>query len=134
MRKNLPVIAVVGKPNSGKSTLINRICSQVEAIVHKEPMITRDRKYYSTDWDGYEFYIMDTPGIDMKSEERLSKEIFNQTSKAIEEADIVVFLTDIKSSLYVLDEEIADLLRKVKTCHICKGPNGMIRKQRLLLY
>lgn len=121
MRKNLPVIAVVGKPNSGKSTLINRICSQVEAIVHKEPMITRDRKYYSTDWDGYEFYIMDTPGIDMKSEERLSKEIFNQTSKAIEEADIVVFLTDIKSSLSVLDEEIADLLRKVKKPVIFAG-------------
>ena len=112
MRKKLPVIAVVGKPNAGKSTLINRICNQVEAIVHREPMITRDRKYYRTDWDGHNFYIMDTPGIDLKSEQRLSKEVFEQTKKAIDESDIIVFLVDIKSAVSPLDEEIADLLRK----------------------
>ncbi|NTV79285.1 MAG: ribosome biogenesis GTPase Der, partial [Clostridiales bacterium] len=56
MKKNLPKIAIIGKPNVGKSTLINRICENQEAIVHREPMITRDRKYYMSDWDGFQFY------------------------------------------------------------------------------
>jgi GTP-binding protein len=99
MKKNIPKIAMVGKPNVGKSTLINRICSSTEAIVHKQPMITRDRKYYNSDWNGVEFYILDTGGIDLKSGERLSSQIFLQTKKAIEESDLIIFLVDLKEPL-----------------------------------
>ena len=110
--KKLPKIAVVGKPNAGKSSLINRLCSNVEAIVHEEPMITRDRKYYKTEWDGIYFNVLDTGGIDLSSEAKLSKQIYLQSKAAIEESDIIVFVVDIKSPLSPLDEEIADILRK----------------------
>ncbi len=112
MKRNLPVIAVIGRPNVGKSTLINRICVNQEAIVHSEPMITRDRKYNRTDWDGVEFFILDTGGIDMFSEEKLAPEISKQSKKAIEEADIVIFVVDIRDPISPLDEDIADMLRK----------------------
>jgi GTPase len=112
MKRNLPVIAVIGRPNVGKSTLINRICVNQEAIVHSEPMITRDRKYNRTDWDGVDFFILDTGGIDMFSEEKLAPEISKQSKKAIEEADIVIFVVDIRVPISPLDEDIADMLRK----------------------
>jgi len=121
MKKNVPKIAVVGKPNVGKSTLINRICSSTEAIVHKQPMITRDRKYYNSDWNGIEFYILDTGGIDLKSGERLSSQIFLQTKKAIEESDLIIFLVDLKEPLSPLDEEIANILRKIEKPIIFTG-------------
>ncbi len=110
--KKLPKIAVVGKPNAGKSSLINRLCSNVEAIVHEEPMITRDRKYYKTDWDGIYFNVLDTGGIDLSNEAKLSKQIYLQSKAAIEESDIIIFLVDIKSPLSPPDEEIANILRK----------------------
>ena len=121
MKKNVPKIAVVGKPNVGKSTLINRICSSTEAIVHKQPMITRDRKYYNSDWNGIEFYILDTGGIDLKSGERLSSQIFLQTKKVIEESDLIIFLVDLKEPLSPLDEEIANILRKIEKPIIFTG-------------
>jgi len=121
MKKNIPKIAIIGKPNVGKSTLINRICSSTEAIVHSEPMITRDRKYYASEWDGYEFYLMDTGGIDLKSEEKLSHQIFRQTTKAIEESDGIIFLVDLKFPISPLDEEIAVILRKTNKKIILVG-------------
>ena len=66
MKTNIPKVAIIGRPNAGKSMLVNRICNRSEAIVYKEPMITRDRKYYKTDWEGRDFYILDTGGIDIK--------------------------------------------------------------------
>ncbi|MBM3700608.1 MAG: GTP-binding protein [Actinobacteria bacterium] len=130
--KKLPVIAVIGKPNAGKSSLINRLCSNVEAIVHEEPMITRDRKYYKTDWDGIYFNILDTGGIDLSSEAKLSKQIYLQSKAAIEESDIIVFVVDIKSPLSPLDEEIADILRKSAKPLIFAGNNGTIHKESIL--
>ena len=111
-KKNIPKVAVVGKPNAGKSTLINRICGHRDAIVHKEPMITRDRKYYKTDWAGQNFYLLDTGGVDLRSEQRLASQIYKQTTSAIEESEAIIFVVDIKSPISPLDEEIADLLRK----------------------
>ncbi|MCX6347365.1 MAG: ribosome biogenesis GTPase Der [Actinobacteria bacterium] len=102
MKNNLTVVSVVGKPNIGKSTLINRICMGKEAIVHEEPMITRDRKYYKVDWNGKNFYILDTGGIDFKPDDRLSLQILLQSKKAIAESEPI-------SSA---DEEIAAMLRK----------------------
>ena len=112
MSGNIPKVAIVGKPNVGKSTLINRICRKSEAIVHKEPMITRDRKYYKTDWNGIIFYLLDTGGIDLKSKLRMNMQIFLQTKKAIDESDIIIFMVDLKQPVSPLDEEIAALLRK----------------------
>jgi len=112
MKENIPRVAIVGRPNVGKSTLINRICHKNEAIVHKEPMITRDRKYYKTDWNGKIFYLLDTGGMDLKSKHRMDIQVFLQTKKAIDESDIIIFMVDIKEPLSPLDEEIAAILRK----------------------
>ncbi|MGM0365466.1 MAG: ribosome biogenesis GTPase Der [Actinomycetota bacterium] len=112
MNENIPTVAIIGKPNVGKSTLINRICGTRDAIIHHQPMITRDRKYYSADWNGINFYIMDTGGIDLKSKQKLSLQIFMQAKKAIEEASIILFVVDITQPVSALDEEIADILRK----------------------
>ena len=112
MNENIPKVAIVGRPNVGKSTLINRICRKSEAIVHKEPMITRDRKYYKTDWNGKIFYLLDTGGIDLKSKHRMDMQVFLQTKKAIDESDIIIFIVDLKQPVSPLDEEIAALLRK----------------------
>lgn len=112
MKENIPKVAIVGRPNVGKSTLINRICQKNEAIVHKEPMITRDRKYYKSDWNGKIFYLLDTGGVDLKSKHRMDIQVFLQTKKAIDESDIIIFMVDLKESLSPLDEEIAVILRK----------------------
>lgn len=121
MKEKIPKVAIIGRPNVGKSTLINRICRKREAIVHKEPMITRDRKYYTTEWNGRYFYILDTGGIDLKSRQRLSLQIFLQTKKAIDEADIIIFLVDLREPLSPLDEEIVDILRKTNKKVILVG-------------
>jgi GTPase len=112
--KNLPKVVIVGRPNIGKSTLINRICSSREAIVHQQPMITRDRKYYLSDWNGKDFYLLDTGGIDLKSTKRLSLQIFIQAKKAIDEADVIIFMVDISEPMSVMDREISQILRKSK--------------------
>ena len=110
--KNLPKVAIIGRPNIGKSTLINRICKTREAIVHQQPMITRDRKYYLSDWNNKDFYLLDTGGIDLKSTKKLSLEIFIQAKKAIDEADVIIFMVDISEPVSVMDGEIAQILRK----------------------
>ena len=110
--ENLPKVAIIGRPNIGKSTLINRICKTREAIVHQQPMITRDRKYYLSDWNNKDFYLLDTGGIDLKSTKKLSLEIFIQAKKAIDEADVIIFMVDISEPVSVMDGEIAQILRK----------------------
>jgi len=112
MKNNLTVVSVVGKPNIGKSTLINRICMGKEAIVHEEPMITRDRKYYKVDWNGKNFYILDTGGIDFKPDDRLSLQILLQSKKAIAESDLIIFVVNLREPISSGDEEIAAMLRK----------------------
>jgi GTPase len=119
--KTLPKIAIIGKPSTGKSTLINRLCNHTEAIVYHEPMITRDRKNYKTDWDGFLFNLIDTGGIDSANTEKLPVQIFNQAKIAIEESDIIIFVVDIKSPVTLMDHEIGNLLRKVKKPVIFAG-------------
>jgi GTPase len=110
--KNIPKVAVIGKPNVGKSTLINRICGKREAIVHEQSMITRDRKYYRTDWNGKNFYLLDTGGMDLKLKQKINTQILLQTRKAIDESNIIIFVVDLKQPVSPLDEEIASMLRK----------------------
>lgn len=112
MKDGLSVVSVIGKPNIGKSTLINRICSSKEAIVHENPMITRDRKYYKADWNNKNFYILDTGGMDFKPDDKLSLQILLQSRKAIDESDVIIFLVNLREPLSVADEEIISLLRK----------------------
>lgn len=109
---NIPGVAVIGKPNVGKSTLINRICGKRGAIVHEDPMITRDRKYYKTDWNGKNFYLLDTGGIDLESKQKINIQVFLQTKKAVDESNVIIFVVDLKQPVSPLDEEIASILRK----------------------
>ena len=90
MDENIPKVAIIGRPNVGKSTLINRICKKGEAIVHKDPMITRDRKYYMTDWNGKIFYLLDTGGIDLKSKQRMDMQVFLQVISTTKKKGITI--------------------------------------------
>jgi GTP-binding protein len=108
------IIAIVGRPNVGKSTLFNRILGIREAIVHNLPGVTRDRKYADAEWAGRLFTIIDTGGFVPDSEDVFDKAIREQAEIAIEEADAVVFLVDALTGITPLDRDIADVLRKSK--------------------
>lgn len=107
----LPVIALVGRPNVGKSTLFNRLTRTRDALVADFPGLTRDRKYGQASYDGYEFIVVDTGGID-GSEEGIETEMAEQSLLAIEEADIVLFLVDARAGMNAADQAIAQHLRK----------------------
>ncbi len=107
----LPVIALVGRPNVGKSTLFNRLTRTRDALVADFPGLTRDRKYGQANYDGYEFIVVDTGGID-GSEEGIETEMAEQSLLAIEEADVVLFLVDARAGMTVADQAIAQHLRK----------------------
>ncbi|MBI3006167.1 MAG: ribosome biogenesis GTPase Der [Ignavibacteriales bacterium] len=110
MSKN--IVAIVGRPNVGKSTLFNRILGAREAIVYDTPGVTRDRKYANAEWAGKSFTVIDTGGFVPKSEDVFEKAIREQARIAIEEADSVVFLVDAVDGITRLDQEIAIILRK----------------------
>ncbi len=110
--EKLPRIAIVGKPNVGKSTLVNRICQTREAIVHEQPKITRDRKYYLTEWNRKSFYLLDTGGADPKSKNKLDLQILIQTKKAIDESNPVIFMIDLTQTVSSLDSDISEILHK----------------------
>ncbi|MDR5612690.1 MAG: GTPase, partial [Arsenophonus sp.] len=109
----IPVIALVGRPNVGKSTLFNRLTRTRDALVADFPGLTRDRKYGTAEFAGQEFIIIDTGGID-GSEEGIETHMASQSLLAIEEADIVFFMVDARSGLMPADYEIAKHLRSRK--------------------
>lgn len=106
------IVAIVGRPNVGKSTLFNRILGVREAIVHDSPGVTRDRKYAETEWAGKQFIIIDTGGFVPDSKDVFERAIREQAQIAIEEADVVVFVVDAMAGVAPLDKELADILRK----------------------
>ncbi len=106
-----PVIAIVGRPNVGKSTLFNRIAGKQKAIVIDEPGATRDRNYMDCVWQDKAFTLIDTGGFEPASEERILVQMREQSNLAIEEADVIIFLMDGKDGLTPSDMEIARLLR-----------------------
>jgi GTPase len=106
------IVAIVGRPNVGKSTLFNRIFGAREAIVFDTPGVTRDRRYAETDWAGKSFTLIDTGGFVPKSENVFEKAICEQANIAIEEADAIIFLVDAMEGVTPLDKEIADILRR----------------------
>ncbi|MBA1435081.1 GTP-binding protein [Lactobacillus bombi] len=105
----LPVVALVGRPNVGKSTIFNRIISQRLSIVEDTPGVTRDRIYAHGEWIGQEFSIIDTGGITM-DDQTLNKEITSQAEIAIEEADVVVMIVDARVGVTTEDELVAKIL------------------------
>lgn len=111
----LPIVAVVGRPNVGKSTLINRLTQADEAIVHEMRGVTRDRSYHDADWNGVSFTLVDTGGIEMGESDPFQRSIRAQALIAAKESDLILFLVDGKTGINSDDEEIARILRRQKT-------------------
>ncbi len=105
-------IAIVGRPNVGKSTLFNRLIQSKEAIVESVSGVTRDRIYGKSDWNGYEFSVIDTGGYVYGSDDTFEGEIRKQVEFAIDESDAIIFVVDSKEGINPLDEDVARLLRK----------------------
>ena len=110
----LPLVAVVGRPNVGKSTFVNRIAQADEAIVHEMRGVTRDRSYHEADWNGVEFKLVDTGGIEMGDDDAFQGSIRNQALAGANEADVIIFLVDGKTGINADDEEVARILRRTK--------------------
>ncbi len=108
------IVAIVGRPNVGKSTFFNRLTESRAAIVDDMPGVTRDRNYGKSIWNGVEFSIIDTGGYVSGSDDMFEEEIRRQANLAIQEADVIVFLVDVESGLTELDESVYDLLRRNK--------------------
>ena len=108
------IVAIVGRPNVGKSTLFNRLTKTKKAIVNEEAGTTRDRQYGKAEWNGQEFSIIDTGGWVLNSDDVFEEEINKQVLIAIEQADIILFLVDITHGITAMDEQIAKMLRKSK--------------------
>src|SRR6478672_4066711 len=107
----LPLVAVVGQPNVGKSTLFNRLIGQRRAIVGDEPGITRDRIYGEVEWSGKTFSLIDTGGIIPDDDAVIPANIFKQAGVAIDEAHVLIWVVDARMGITQLDEELAGLLR-----------------------
>jgi GTPase len=107
-----PVVAIIGRQNVGKSTLLNRIAGKPLAIVEDFPGTTRDRIFADANWNGVDFILVDTGGLEFQDESVIAQGVRKQAQAAISEADVIVFLTDVKEGLMPVDHEIADILRK----------------------
>lgn len=107
-----PIVAVVGRPNVGKSTFFNKVVGKRISIVKDEPGVTRDRIYADAEWLSYKFWLVDTGGIDIHEMTEVNKNILNQVQIAMELADVIIMLTDGMCGLTAQDEEVAKLLKK----------------------
>ncbi|MDP4237786.1 MAG: ribosome biogenesis GTPase Der [Bacteroidota bacterium] len=108
----LPLVAIVGRPNVGKSTLFNRLVGERRAITESISGVTRDRIYARADWAGRDFLVIDTGGIVPDSQDIFEREIRRQAEIAISEAAVILFVVDVTSGIHPLDQEIAEMLRK----------------------
>lgn len=108
------IAAIVGRPNVGKSTLVNRLAAGSRAIVDSVAGVTRDRNYIEADWRGRDFILIDTGGLDPGGREPMTEAIKGQAMAAVDEADLIIFVLDAKTGLTAVDEEIAGILRKAK--------------------
>jgi GTP-binding protein len=112
VRRGLPTVAIVGRPNVGKSTLFNRIIGQRRAIVEDVPGVTRDRNFARAEWAGHRFYLVDTGGLEPDAQAGLPAAVQRQVRAAIEEADVIVFVVDGKLGPHPMDERAAEILRR----------------------
>lgn len=109
-----PIVAIVGRPNVGKSTLFNRLTRSKMAIVEDYPGVTRDRLYQDAEWNDRKFTLIDTGGIEVKSDDTILAQVRTQAQIAMEEADVIIFMCDIKAGVTNEDMEIAQMLRRTK--------------------
>ena len=109
-----PTVAIIGKPNVGKSTFFNYIVGSRISIVEDTPGVTRDRVYAETNWRGRNFTVVDTAGIEPESEDIIISQMREQAKIAIDIADVIIFLTDVKQGVTAADQEIALMLKKSK--------------------
>ncbi|MDP9324912.1 MAG: ribosome biogenesis GTPase Der [Candidatus Dormibacteraeota bacterium] len=110
--RSLPLVAIVGRPNVGKSTLFNRLIGRRQSIVDSEAGLTRDRLYGQTDWRGRTFAVVDTAGLDRQARGELVENTQQGTAVALEEADAIIFVVDVRAGLTALDTEVAEMLRR----------------------
>jgi GTP-binding protein len=110
--QKIPVVAVVGRPNVGKSTLFNRFLGRRMAIVDDAPGVTRDRNFARAEWTGRSFFIVDTGGVIEGSDAPLDRAVRQQALAAVQEADVILFVVDGKAGVHPLDEKLAEVLRK----------------------
>ena len=109
-----PIVAIVGRPNVGKSTLFNRITGERISIVEDTPGVTRDRIYAEAEWLNYKFTLIDTGGLEPESDDMMLKFMYNQAELAIEAADVIVFVGDVRTGVTDADMQVANILRKAK--------------------
>ena len=107
-----PIVAVVGRPNVGKSTLFNKLCGQRLAIVEDTPGITRDRIFANCEWNGHDFLLVDTGGIEPKATEGILAHMREQAQIAIDTADCIIMVVDVRDGLTAADEDVAHMLRR----------------------
>ena len=107
-----PMVAVVGYPNAGKSTLVNRLSGSRKAVVDETPGVTRDRNEVPTEWNGRELVLVDTGGVDAADPSHMQGQVAEQARQAVEEADLVLLVIDARAGLVAGDEELADILRR----------------------
>ncbi|MBR5433865.1 MAG: ribosome biogenesis GTPase Der [Bacteroidales bacterium] len=112
------IIAIVGRPNVGKSTLFNRLIEEKQAIIDSKSGVTRDRNYGDGVWNGREFTVIDTGGVTIKSEDAFEGEIRKQVVMAMEEADVIIFMVDVKTGITDLDSNVANMLRKTNKPYV----------------
>ena len=112
IKAGLPVVAIVGRPNVGKSTLFNRFVGGRQAIVEDRARTTRDRMYGDADWNGRRFVVVDTGGLEVDPADQIELKVQEQARLAIGEADVILFLVDAATGLTPADEEAAELLRR----------------------
>ena len=124
-----PIVAIIGKPNVGKSTFFNYLAGSRISIVEDTPGVTRDRVYAETNWRGREFTVIDTAGIEPESEDIIISQMREQAKIAIEIADVIIFLTDVKQGVTAADQEIALMLKKSKkpVVLVCNKADNMSR-------
>ncbi|RZK17137.1 MAG: ribosome biogenesis GTPase Der, partial [Flavobacterium sp.] len=131
------IVAIVGRPNVGKSTLFNRLIKRREAIVDSVSGVTRDRNYGKSEWNGKEFSVIDTGGYIKGSEDIFEGEIRKQVELAIDEADVIIFVVDVEEGITPMDDTVAKLLRKVTKpvlLAVNKVDNAMREKDAVEFY
>jgi GTPase len=112
--RGAPTVAIIGRPNVGKSTLFNRLIGRREAIVDQRPGVTRDRHFAAADWNGRRFWLVDTGGLIPSADDALNRAIRTQVEAAVAESDVVLLVVDVDAGVHPADLEIAQYLRKVR--------------------
>lgn len=130
-----PLVAIVGRPNVGKSTLFNKLIGQRLSIVEDTPGVTRDRIYSECEWLNHKFMLVDTGGIEPESDDIILSHMRSQAQIAIERADVILFVVDIRTGLTATDQEVAHMLRKSKKpIVLCVNKADNIAKEQNEIY